>query len=200
MEITPYIIFLLIVLGLISGMLSSIAGIGGGVFFVSIIDLLFLMHFNLEAFGLAVDTSTFIILFSSLAGFITYLRQKRTNIKISLFFSLFSILGSLLSTLIFSVIRVDNSILRILFAVVLLIAGVNMVYRAIREKNGSEIQEVNHLEFSLNNSEHKMEKRCLQCGGDLDIPNFYSKTCPVCGAPVDLERLQDAEKQKSKNI
>ncbi len=155
MEEYFYLVSLLILLGLASGILSTIAGIGGGVFFVSIIDLLFLLHFNLEAFGLAVDTSTFIILFSSLAGFISYLRQKRTNIKLSLFFSLFSILGSLLSTLIFSVVYIDNFILRILFAVVLLIAGINMIYKAIKERNIIKIQEVNHFEFSLSNNEHK---------------------------------------------
>jgi uncharacterized membrane protein YfcA len=156
MEVYFYLISLLILLGLLSGILSSIAGIGGGVFFVSIIDLLFLIHFNLEVFGLAVDTSTFIILFSSLAGFISYLRQKRTNIKLSLFFSSFSILGSIIATIIFSVITIDNSILRILFAVVLLIAGVNIIYRAIKVKNGIVNQEVNHIEFSLNNNEHKV--------------------------------------------
>ena len=82
MELTPYVIFLLILLGLISGMLSSIAGVGGGVFFVSIMTILFLIPINI-----AVDTSIFIILFSSLAGFITYIRQKRTSFKISIFFS-----------------------------------------------------------------------------------------------------------------
>ncbi|GAI80695.1 unnamed protein product, partial [marine sediment metagenome] len=78
---------------ILSGMVSAIAGIGGGVFFVSIMTLLFFIPINI-----AVDTSTFVILFSSLAGFITYLRQKRTSIKLSLFFSAFSIIGSILAT------------------------------------------------------------------------------------------------------
>lgn len=150
MELTPYIIFLLILLGLLSGILSSIAGVGGGVFFVSIMTLLFLIPINI-----AVDTSTFIILFSSFAGFISYLRQKRTGIKLSLFFSIFSISGSLLATILFSFITIDNYILKIIFAITLLIAGVNMIYKSIKRKNGTEIQEVNHIEFSLNNHEHK---------------------------------------------
>ncbi|MFX0074041.1 MAG: sulfite exporter TauE/SafE family protein [Candidatus Hermodarchaeota archaeon] len=151
MELTPYIVLLLILLGLLSGMLSSIAGIGGGVFFVSIMTLIFLIPINI-----AVDTSTFIILFSSLAGFITYIRQKRTGIKISLFFSIFSISGSLLATVLFSFVVIDNYILKILFAITLLIAGANMVYKGIKRKNGTVVQEVNHIEFSLNNQDHKV--------------------------------------------
>jgi len=156
MELSLYVVLLLILLGFLSGMLSSIAGIGGGVFFVSIIDILFLLYFNIDVFNIAVDTSTFIILFSSLAGFITYLRQKRTNIKLSLFFSIFSILGSLLATILFLFITVDNYILKILFAVILLIAALNMIYRARKAKNNAEIQEVNHIDFSLNNQDHKI--------------------------------------------
>ena len=150
MELTPYIIFLLILLGLLSGMLSSIAGVGGGVFFVSIMTLLFLIPINI-----AVDTSTFVILFSSFAAFISYIRQKRTGVKLSLFFSIFSISGSLLATILFSFITINNYILKIIFAITLLIAGVNMIYKGIKRKNGIEFQEVNHVEFSLNNHEHK---------------------------------------------
>jgi len=151
MELTFYLVSLLILFGLLSGIVSAIAGIGGGVFFVSIMTLLFFIPINI-----AVDTSTFVILFSSLAGFITYLRQKRTRIKLSLFFGVFSIIGSILATILFSLIKIDNSILKILFAVTLLIAGFNMIYKATKAKNGADKQEVNHTEFSLNNDEHKI--------------------------------------------
>ena len=151
MELSLYVVFMLLFLGFLSGMLSSITGIGGGVFFVSIITLLFLIPINK-----AVDTSTFIILFSSLAGFITYLRQKRTNIKLSLFFSIFSIFGSFLATVLFSFVTIDNYILKMLFAVTLLVAGSNMIYRTIKTRNMNEIQEVNYVDFSLTNQDHKV--------------------------------------------
>ncbi|NVM43688.1 MAG: sulfite exporter TauE/SafE family protein [Candidatus Lokiarchaeota archaeon] len=150
MELTFYLVFLLIILGILSGMVSSIAGIGGGVFFVSFISLLFLIDIKI-----AIDTSTFIILFSSFAGFITYLRQKRTSIKLSLFFSLFSILGSFLATLLFSFVSIESYILEIIFAVTLLIAGANMIYKATKAKNVPEIQEVNHIDFTLKNQDQK---------------------------------------------
>ena len=151
MELSFYLVSLLILLGLLSGMISSIAGIGGGVFFVSIMTLLFFIPINI-----AVDTSTFIILFSSLAGFITYLRQKRTTIKLTLIFSVFSILGSILASIIFSLIIIDNSILKLLFAATLLIAGFNMIYKANKSKNQNNKQEINHVEFSLNNQNNKL--------------------------------------------
>jgi len=151
MELSFYLVSLLILLGLLSGMVSAIAGIGGGVFFVSIMTLLFFIPINI-----AIDTSTFVILFSSLAGFITYLRQKRTSIKLSLFFSVFSIIGSILATILFSVISIDNSMLKFLFALTMLIAGFNMIYKAAKAKNGEDKQEVNHIEFSLNNESDKI--------------------------------------------
>ena len=151
MELSFSVIFLLLILGLLSGAISAIAGIGGGVFFVSIMTLLFYIPINI-----AVYTSTFIILFSSLAGFITYLRQKRTSFKLSLFFSAFSILGSILATILFSVIKIDNFVLKVLFAITLLIAGCNMIYKATKAKNGATKQEVNYIEFSLSNDENKI--------------------------------------------
>ncbi|MFX0070098.1 MAG: TSUP family transporter, partial [Candidatus Hermodarchaeota archaeon] len=76
MELTWIIILILIILGFFVGIVSVIAGIGGGVFFVSILTLVFLMPIKV-----AIDTSTFIILISSGAGFITYLKDKRIALK-----------------------------------------------------------------------------------------------------------------------
>ena len=151
MELSFNLISLLLLLGLLSGMVSAIAGIGGGVFFVSIMTLLFFIPINI-----AVDTSTFVILFSSFAGFITYLRQKRTTVKLSLIFSSFSILGSILASIIFSFIIIDNLILKLLFATTLLIAGFNMIYKAFKSKNQTNKQEINNIEFSLNNQVNKL--------------------------------------------
>ena len=66
------LIIILLVFGFIFGILSSLAGIGGGVFFVSTMVLLFLMPINI-----AVDTSAFIILISSGAGFFTYFKEEK---------------------------------------------------------------------------------------------------------------------------
>ena len=150
MDITLTSSFLLILLGFLSGTIAVIAGVGGGVFFVSFITLLFFIPINI-----AIDTSTFIILLSSLAGFIMYLRQKRTNIKLALIFSAFSILGSLLATILFLFVKIDNIILKILFASTLLIAGLNMINKAVKTKRNSLKKENLQQHFSLEEHDYK---------------------------------------------
>jgi uncharacterized membrane protein YfcA len=150
MDLTIASLFLLILLGFLSGTIAVIAGVGGGVFFVSFITLLFFIPINI-----AIDTSTFIILLSSLAGFITYLKQKRTNFKLSLIFSAFSILGSLLATLLFLFIEINNIILKILFASILLIAGLNMINKAIKTKRISQNKNNLPQDFSLEKHDYK---------------------------------------------
>ena len=150
MDLTIASIFLLILLGFLSGTLAVIAGVGGGVFFVSFITLLFFIPINI-----AVDTSTFIILLSSLAGFITYLRQKRTYLKLSLIFSAFSILGSVLATILFLFIQIDNKVLKILFASTLLIAGLNMINKAVKTKRISQNKDDIQQPFSLKEHDYK---------------------------------------------
>ena len=47
MEFLGITIFLIIILGFLSGAISVIAGVGGGVFFVSILTLLFLIPIDI---------------------------------------------------------------------------------------------------------------------------------------------------------
>jgi uncharacterized membrane protein YfcA len=102
------------------------AGTGGGIFYVSFITI-----FLSVAINISIDTSNFIILLTSASGFLIYLRDKRTNLKISLIYSVFSILGCLISTILLLVVQIDNILLRILFATTLIIVGGNMVYKSI---------------------------------------------------------------------
>ncbi|MFX1338901.1 MAG: sulfite exporter TauE/SafE family protein [Promethearchaeota archaeon] len=151
MELIWYIIILLIVLGFLAGAISSIAGIGGGVFFVPIMVLIFLMPINV-----AIDTSTFIILISSGAAFFTYLKDNRIAIKPTIIFSAFSILGSVTCMIIFLFIQIENTILRILFAIILLFAGLNMIIKALNTRKSMKIQKIeNKDDFSLNDHDYK---------------------------------------------
>ncbi len=150
MEITFIVIFILISLGFLAGTIAVIAGIGGGVLFVSIMTVVFIIPINI-----AIDTSTFIILTSSLAGFITYLKQKRTTLKLSLLFSAFSILGSILTTILFLFIPIDNTLLKIIFASTLLIAGGNMIYKAIKTNNQHKKQPFSEQNFFLEKHDYK---------------------------------------------
>ncbi len=129
------VIIILLIAGFLFGVISSIAGVGGGIFFVSIMVLLFSIPINV-----AIDTSIFIILISSAAGFFTYFKAERLHFKQVLIFSSFSILGGVCSTILFLFIELDSTILKILFASTLLIAGINMMYKAIRMRNDKDPQ------------------------------------------------------------
>jgi len=144
------LIIILLVFGFIFGILSSLAGIGGGVFFVSTMVLLFLMPINI-----AVDTSAFIILISSGAGFFTYFKEEKLHIKQVIIFSSFSILGSLVSTILFTFIEIESHILKILFATTILIAGINMIYKSIKSRKFNPSQEEFDNNFILSDHDYK---------------------------------------------
>ncbi len=143
-------LIILLIAGFIFGTISCIAGVGGGIFFVSSMVVIFFIPINI-----AVDTSAFIILISSGAGFLTYLKDKRLDLKQVLIFSSFSILGSIASTLLFLFIELDNTVLKMLFATTLLLAGVNMVYKAIKSNRNNPSREDQEVEFILSEHDYK---------------------------------------------
>ncbi|MFX1446286.1 MAG: TSUP family transporter, partial [Promethearchaeota archaeon] len=75
MEITWNIILLLILCGILFGALTTMAGSGGGVFYVSFLVLILGM-----AFDEARDTSIFIMVIASGVAFFSYLEQGRTDL------------------------------------------------------------------------------------------------------------------------
>ncbi len=145
-------IIILLIFGLIVGMIGTIAGIGAGVIIVSILTLFFFIPINE-----AIDTSTFIILIASGAGFVTYLKQGRTDLKLSLILAGFTILGSLICTIIFLIIKIDNTALRLIFATVMVITGLNMIYKAKKTHKDSKNQtdEKELQDFSLKDFDYK---------------------------------------------
>jgi uncharacterized membrane protein YfcA len=129
-------IIILLFAGFLFGAVSSIVGIGGGVFFVSFMVLAFLFPISL-----AVDTSVFIILISSGAGFLIYFKDERLHIKQVIIFSFFSILGSIMSTIIFNYVELNSYVLKNIFAITILIAGLNMIRKAIITRRLTPVQE-----------------------------------------------------------
>ncbi|MBD3254742.1 MAG: TSUP family transporter [Candidatus Lokiarchaeota archaeon] len=119
------IIIILIILGFLVGTIASIVGIGGGVLFVPILLLIYRMPITM-----AIDTSTFIILISSGVGFFTYLKDRRIDLKATVIFASFSILGGLSCMFFLLFVKIEDFILRMLFATLLLIAGLNVIYKS----------------------------------------------------------------------
>lgn len=92
------IFFIMFIIGLVSSMLGSLVGLGGGLIFVP--ALLFLSNF-FDDFSwvtpqTAVAMSLLIMIFNGLSSTLTYLRGKRVDIKSGLIFLIGSIPGGIL--------------------------------------------------------------------------------------------------------
>jgi len=84
-------IFILAVIGFFAGIFGTMIGIGGGVIFVPIFLLVF--HFSPQE---AVGTSLAAVFFNALSGSISYLRQKRVDIKAGWKFAVATLPGAFL--------------------------------------------------------------------------------------------------------
>lgn len=135
------IIVILIIAGFLIGTISSIAGIGGGAFYIIIMMILLAIPID----G-ARDTSAFIILLFSGVGLISYLRQGKVDIKLSLLFAGFALLGGIASTILLLVFPMDNSILKIVIASVVLVSGLNMIRKSLKS---FKISRINGKDFEL---------------------------------------------------
>ena len=138
------IIVIFLVAGFLIGTVSSIAGIGGGAFYILTIMLLIAAPIDN-----ARDTSAFIILLFSGMGFLSYLRQGKINVKISLIFTGFALLGSITASIYFIIFPIDNTILKIVIASVILVSGLNMVRKALRSLNIAKLND-NKIENVFN--------------------------------------------------
>jgi len=135
------IVILLLIFGLGIGIISTLLGEGGGVWYVSFMTLILLFPINIS-----IDTSNFIILLTSAAGFFTYLKDKRINLKLALIYSTFSILGGLCSTIIFLFFKISNTLLRLAFATLIMIVGLNIIIRSLIERKSSKNKKENDEE------------------------------------------------------
>lgn len=150
MELTWELILILILCGILFGALTTMAGSGGGVFYVSFLVLIMGM-----AFDEARDTSIFIMVIASGTAFITYLRQGRTDIKLSLIFSSFAILGSILCWIFLLFFPVSNELLKIIFGLILLIIAVNMTFKVYKDRNESDSPQ--NADFDLKSYDYKKD-------------------------------------------
>ncbi|MHA2474693.1 MAG: sulfite exporter TauE/SafE family protein, partial [Promethearchaeota archaeon] len=148
-------IILLVSLGVLFGIISSVAGIGGGAMYMSVMILVYTIPINE-----ARDTSTFIILLFSCATAIFYYRQKRVDIKISLIFAGSALLGSITATIIFLIFPIENTVLKIIIASVVLISGGNMIRKAILNYKAERDNKITNdlpeiIEFTFENFDSK---------------------------------------------
>ncbi|WFO76350.1 sulfite exporter TauE/SafE family protein [Desulfurococcaceae archaeon MEX13E-LK6-19] len=123
-----------IALGLVIGVLSTIAGIGGGVFMV---PLFYFLGLDISK---AVGTSKFVIVFLSLIGAINYIRSRKVLFRISMMVLVgmipFSYIGAYLSS------ALDKTTLKLIVSVFIIYYGLRLLYSYIKRKYFSKKQQI----------------------------------------------------------
>ena len=140
-------IYFLILFGLIYGILAPILGIGGGFFFVPTLNVLFFLDIHI-----AITTSMFVILFTSISGTIKYYFTGRINkeiIKIGLILSVTTISGGILGSVFKEFI--SSLVLTIIFAICLACVGIYMIAHSIKEKKNGQNEETTVIKENPSN-------------------------------------------------
>lgn len=143
------LIIILLVFGVLFGVIGSVAGIGGGALHMSLMILLFI------PIDEARNTSSFIIVLFSGIAFISYYKQGKVDIKLSLTFAGFALLGSITATIFFIFLPIDNTALKIIIASVILTSGLNMIRKAFTSLKLERLNNSNEIQFSFDSFNHK---------------------------------------------
>ena len=147
MEYYWFTFVLLILFGILVGTVAVLGGIGG-----SVIGVPLLVIFLSVEEDIAAGSAPLIILISSGFGFILLKKQNRVNVKLSLVCSAYTILGSLISTIIFLIFPVENYVIRLVFACVMIYVSLNLFFR--KEPNNDNYSN-NLKDFSLEFEAHR---------------------------------------------
>ncbi|MFX1481634.1 MAG: sulfite exporter TauE/SafE family protein [Promethearchaeota archaeon] len=123
------------------GTISSMAGIGGGIFNTPLLLIVFLVGME-NAAQIAPATSLVAALFLAIASSISYWRQKPRPIipRVGLFLAVTTAPGSILGVMLRTLIT-DDYVLRLIFGIFLMPVAIKMLF-AIRRKGGDIASEL----------------------------------------------------------
>ncbi|MEX2278697.1 MAG: sulfite exporter TauE/SafE family protein [Acidimicrobiia bacterium] len=119
------------IIGLIAGVASGLAGIGGGV--VMVPAMVFLLDFPQH---LAQGTSLLAIVFTSAAGTVVNRRNANVDVRMALTIGAIGAVAAFVSALLANL--VDGDLLRQLFGALVLVSGVRMLIQSLRSEKSSE--------------------------------------------------------------
>jgi hypothetical protein len=143
------------ILGFLIGTVASMVGVGGGVF---IVPLLILLYEFSPAY--AVGTSLTTIIFTSLASTVNYSKQKRIYYKTGLILAITTVPGAYLGAYLTSII--EAQLLGLIFGVFLFFVALRMIFKLnfSRRKRSDAEKSTNHTladsESSLFESKNKV--------------------------------------------
>ena len=156
--ITWFITILYLLFGIITGILSSLTGIGGGLFIVpTIIATDELINYSISTQN-AIGTSSIIILFVSISATFVYLRKKIVDVKLGLLSAIitipFAFLGSILTSFL------SSNYMSIIFGLLLIVISLKFIFTRI-----------NLFNFQFFNFNHGSKRKITDLEG-----NSYSYT------------------------
>jgi uncharacterized membrane protein YfcA len=141
---------LLPLLGFLIGTVASMVGVGGGVFIVPLLTLLY--EFSPSE---AVGTSLATIIFTSLASTANYSRQKRIYYKTGLVLALTTIPGAFLGAYLTSII--EERLLGLIFGLFIFFVALRMIFKlSFSRTKQSHTEKSAHSESSLFESRRKI--------------------------------------------
>jgi uncharacterized protein len=117
--------WLLPIFGFLIGIAASLTGVGGGIFIVPLLTLLY----GFDPI-IAIGTSLGTIIITSIASSVNYLKQNRVYVKVGLVLACATAPGAYIGAAITAIPVVKTS-LGVIFGVFLILVAVQMVYKAL---------------------------------------------------------------------
>lgn len=143
----PILLFTVLLLGIGSGILGALFGIGGGLIIVPAMILLYGMNATDAA-----AISLVGIVAASVGGTVFYLDHKVTNIRLGLFLEISTVIGAILGVIVSGILQ--EWVILIIFTVIIFLSAVRM-FTELK----TEIPETEDGEFSYMDLKEGKEKR-----------------------------------------
>ena len=164
----PVLILALIAVGIGAGAIGTIFGLGGGIFFIPFLTVLF----GLSA-SEAVAVSLVGIIATSTGAASVYVKNRSSNIRLGLLLEITTSVGAMAGAVLAA--YVANQVLLCAFACVLIYSAANMIFR--KEKVIESSEGGDSMSFSYTDSKDQTIKR-------YDVANIKSGLLICTGAGV----------------
>ncbi len=139
LEVDPLVLIFIFVAGLIFGTIAPMVGIGGGL--LNVPFLIFLIGISPSSDATLI--SSIAVLFTSLSASITYIRQKRVDIRTGLIFAAFAVPGGVLGGFLAQRVVTDSDVIKLLFAVLIGLSAIYNIAKAYR-RSKKPVEEIVH--------------------------------------------------------
>ncbi len=131
-----FVELIVLLIGTLVGIIASIVGIGGGVFFVPV--LYFIFHLEIHE---AVGTSLFAILFLSASAFMNYSRMRKVNYKVAFLLEIPTAIGAYIASLLS--VYLSSFQIRLLYSITLYFVSLNLLKKSRLVEKTDNLEQTN---------------------------------------------------------